>query len=246
MNRLFKLASMAAALVGAGAAAAAPINAIDPSLLTGNEVATFDDVAGGPAPGTNYDGVFVSGGAGFAERFAGQTRTTSGVFDVLSGAPSSGLALQVGAPGQNLNIFTHNGSQVLTGLGPVGFPGFDAIGEGSFAVLFSTDQSEFGFDLVGGDGGTAFVNFYRRDGSLIDAISLGGLSDKSYAFARDGGLLDIAGISIHNDDGGGIGFDNLRFNVKSNVNVPEPGALALAGMALAAAGVVSRRRKIRT
>ena len=48
----------------------------------------------------------------------------------------------------------------------------------SFAALFSTDQSEFGFDLVGGNGGDATVDFFRRDGSLIDRIVLSSLSNQ--------------------------------------------------------------------
>ena len=130
-----------------------PVAQVDPSTLTCDGTITFDDVAGGAAPGTNYDAVFESDGAVFAERFAGQTLSASGDFDVLSGTPTSPLTLQVGAANQNLNVFINGPSQVLTGLGPLGFPGFDAIGEGSFAVLFDFDQSEFGFDLVGGNGG---------------------------------------------------------------------------------------------
>ena len=212
-----------------------------------------DDVAGGGAPGTNYNAIFESGNATFAERFVGQTNTPAGNFDVLSGTPSASLSLALGATNQNLNIFVNASSQVLTGLGPLGFPSFDAIGEGSFAVLFDFDQSQFAFDLVGGNGGSAFVNFFRRDGSLIDSITLAGLSDQSYGFIREGNVEDIAGISIHNNDLAGIGFDNLRHDIEGvqdtpdddgpSTGVPAPASLALLGMALAAFGVVSRRTR---
>lgn len=139
-------------------------------------------------------------------------------------------------------MFFYSTSNVLTGLGPRGFPDFGAIGEGSFAVLFTSDQSEFGFQLVGGDGGNAYLKFFRRDGSLIDSIVVSGLANAFYGYSRDGGLKDIAGISIHNDDGGGIGFDNLKFDVKSTFGVPEPSTYTLLGVGMAALALVRRRR----
>lgn len=217
---------------------AAPVNVISAGSLTGTQVATFDDVAVG-----NFDGIFASGGVGFAERFSGQSLSTSGNFDILSGSPLPGLSLQVGAANQNLSTFLYGGSNVLTGLGIVGYPDLDSIGEGAFAALFSTDQSQFGFDLVGGNRGSATVDFFRRDGSLIQSIVLSGLSSQSYAFAREAGVFDIAGISIYNSDLGGIGFDNLRFDVASTgTPVPEPESLALIALALASMSLVRRRK----
>lgn len=229
-------------IAGPAVSLAAPINQVAYGSLTGTQTVTFDDVAGGAAPGTNYDGIMVSGGVSFGERFAGQTNTPSGVFDILSGTPTASLAVVAGAANQNLNVFVNGGSQVLTGLGPRAFPDFDAIGEGSIALLFTSDQSQFGFQLVGGNGGTATLGFYRRDGSLIEQIALTGLADLYYGFSRDGGVFDIAGVSIFNTDLGGIGFDNLKFDVPSGT-VPEPGTLALLGLGLAGFGLTRRRRK---
>jgi len=229
-----------------GFVSAAPINQVSPGTLTGGALITFDDVAGGGAPGTNYDGIFESGTAAFAERFVGQTLSSSGNFDVLSGTPSGPLALQLGAPGQNLNVFVNFSSQVLTGLGPLGFPNFDAIGEGSFAVLFDFDQSEFAFDLVGGNNGSATVEFFKRDGTLIDSITLSNLGSQSYGFQRDGSVKDIAGISIFNEDLGGIGFDNLRSDVAGvpgTPTVPEPASFVLLSLGLL--GVLVRRARAR-
>ncbi|WP_287076303.1 MULTISPECIES: PEP-CTERM sorting domain-containing protein [unclassified Microcystis] len=222
----------------------AAIMQVAPGTLTGTGLITFDDVAGGTAPGTNYNAIFESNGADFAERFVGQSLSFSGDSDILSGLPTGPLALQVGAANQNLNVWTYNTSQVLTGLGPKGFPGFDAIGEGSFAVLFDFDQSEFGFDLIGGDGGSATVNFFKRDGSLIDTITLSGLANTSYAFKQTSGIKEIAGISIYNTDPAGIGFDNLIHDVPRE-KVPEPasvlGLLALG--ALGAGSIIKRKLK---
>jgi hypothetical protein len=229
-------------------ALAAPVNQVPYASLTGTALITFDDVPGGGAPGTNYDGIFESGNAAFAERFVGQTLGASGPFDTLSGTPSAPLALQVGAPGRNLNVFVNAGSQVLTGLGNLGFPSFDAIGEGSFAVLFDFDQSQFGFQLVGGDSGTATVSFFARNGTLIDSVTLTGLADAFYGFSREGGVQDIAGISITNNDPAGVGFDNLLSDVQGvpgtpGDTIPEPGTLLLLGSGLAGLRLIRRRRQ---
>ena len=235
----------AVAALALPAMASAQISAVTYASLTGSQLVTFDDVPGGAAPGTNYDGIFFSNGVGFAERFVGQTLTDVGGFDKLGttvGGPT--LALQVGAAGRNLNVFVNNSTQVLTGLGSVGFPSFDAIGEGSFAALFSSGQSQFGFQLVGGNGGNANIGFYRGDGSLIQTIVVSGLADTFYGFARNGGVQDIRGISIWNDDLGGIGFDNLKFDVRSvGGNVPEPATWALMIGGFGMAGTALRRRR---
>lgn len=215
-------------------AQAAAINQVSSGALTGTGLITFEDVAVG-----NFDSIFESDGASFAERFVGQTLSYSGDFDVLSGSPSGSLTLMAGLAAENLSTIDHAGSRVLTGNGPVGYPAGESIGEGSFAVLFDYDQSEFGISIVGGNGGSATIGFYRRDGSVIDTLSLSGLAEATYGFQRDGGVNDIAGIAIWNLDGAGVGFDNLIHDVPGvegpgNQPVPEPatvvGAFALAAL----------------
>lgn len=225
---------------------AAPVNQVAYGSLTGTEIVDFDDIAGGPAPGTNYDSVFVSHGVTFGERFVGQTLTAAGNFDQLGGSPSAPLTLMAGAAGQNLNVFLNGSSNVLTGLGSLGFPSFDAIGEGSIALTFSSDQSEFGFQLVGGNLGNAHIDFFRANGSLVDSLTVSGLTDSFYGFSRDAGVKDIRGISIWNDDAGGIGFDNLKHDVISVVpTIPEPSTYSLLLAGVAALGALARRRRVR-
>ena len=195
-----------------GAASVGLISVVDPSTLNCMQTTTFDDIAGGPAPGANYDVVLPSVGVFFGERFAGQTLSYNGDFDVITGSPSGPLNLLAGAAGQNLNVFNY-ATNVLTGLGPFGFPDFDAIGEGSVAMYFSAPQSEISFSLVGGDNGSATLSFYRLDGTLIDTVVLSALSNQAYGFVRAGGLQDISGVVIQNDDPAGIGLDDVCHDV---------------------------------
>jgi hypothetical protein len=243
IKRIFQFAGLVALmLMFATSVGAAPINQVPYASLTGAEVITFDDIVGSGGAGTNYNATFVSGGAGFGERFAGQTLGAAGDFDTLSGSPSAGLNTLAGAPNQNLDVLIFGGTNVMTGLGNLGYPNFGAVGEGSFAVVFSTDQSEFGFQLVGGNGGSATVDFFARDGRLIAEIVVNNLADDFYGFSRDGGIKDIAGITITNTDPAGIGFDNLKHDVKTDVGTaPEPATIGLLGLALLCM-VYARRR----
>ena len=131
-NRLPLLGS-GTAMPGGTPSSVTPVDsmivAVDPSSVPCILMAAFDDVLGGETPGTNYDGFVWSGGLKFAERFMGQTVSYSGDFDVVSGTPISPLTLQVGTPGQNLDVFAYT-TNVLAGLGHLGYPDLDAIGEG--------------------------------------------------------------------------------------------------------------------
>lgn len=221
-------------------ALADPVNQVAPGTLGVPVSSNFEDVPTGGGSGTNYDGIVTSGTGMFAERFLGQTLTESPAnFDMLSGAPSNPLTLQIGAASQNLSTLQF-GTNILTGLGPLGFPSGDAIGEGSIALLFPSPQFELGFDIVGTNVGSATVNFFRADGSLIHTIVLSGLADGSFAFRREGNVTDIAGISVHNDDPAGVGYDNFRFNPQQQEVVPEPASVLL--LAAGAFGLVATRR----
>ncbi len=198
-------------------ASAAPINPTAYGSLTSAALIDFESLAPGPFPGVSIDGVLVQTGASFAERFAGQTLGTSGTFDTLSGTPTGPLSLVAGAPGQNL-VAADAGGIGIAGLGPLGYPDLSANGEGSIAMLFDVDTSEVGFEVRGVDAGTMTLGFYRRDGSLIDTLNFA-LFNGFFGFTRDGGLADIAGVTITNDDVEGVGLDNFVFQP-----IPEPGS----------------------
>jgi len=217
--------------LGAGAT---PIDLTPYASLSVTGLEDFESLAAPPYPGAPFDGVVDLDGSAYAERFAGQTLGASGLFDTLSGLPSGPLSLVAGAASQNLVAATL-GSVGVSGLGAAGFPAEDANGEGAFSILLDVDSAEFGIEILGANAGTATFDFYRRDGSLIESVTLTGLSDGLYGFAREGGEIDIAGVSITNDDPAGIGFDNVRFAV------PEPGSAGLLALGLLGTGLAARR-----
>lgn len=184
---------------------------IDTSLVSCSAPVTFSDLDGGEPPGTNYDGVLSSGGLLFSERFDGQSVAFTDGFDVVAGVPSNPLQPMSGETGQNLDVFDYAGN-VLSGLGPIGFPDIDAIGEGSIAIYFVAAQSKVRFSLVGGNGGSATLTFYRRDGSRIDELGVSNLADGPQAFGTLDESYSIAGILIQNTDASGIGVDDICYD----------------------------------
>ncbi len=235
--RVQVLAIAVAAGVATQAGATGFISEVDPGTLTTNTLEDFESLIGGGAPGTNYDSVISLSGISFGERFDGQGITDTGGFDSVPGLPTGPLTLVAGAAGQNLHVITAGGSNVLDGLGAAGFPNLGAIGEGAIAILFDSDQFEFGLTLAGVGPGASVVefDFYARDGSLIESTSLFPISSGAIAFRRAGDVEDIAGVVMTNLDPSGLAIDNVRFNVV----IPTPGSLTLLAIAVLAA----RRRR---
>lgn len=235
--RLHCMAVALSTAVVASASGAPFVSQVDPGTLSTNVVEDFESLVGGPNPGTNYDNIISMSGISFGEMFAGQTLGFNGLYDVITGSPSGPLTLVAGLPNQNLHIISAGGSNVLDGLGASGWPNQSAIGEGAVAVLFDQDQYEFGLTLAGVGPGSSVVDFqfYARDGTLLDTISLNPTASGAMAFRRTGSVTDLAGVVITNVDPGGLAFDNFRF-----YQVPTPGSLSLLALAFAAA---SRRRR---
>ena len=214
--------------------------------LSGNGRIDFDSHAtGGPA--TNYNGIIDLDGASFAEQFLGQSLSVLGTSDVLSGTPTGAPTLVSGVAGENLVVLDDPSfGTVLGGLGPEGFAaGFDAYGEGAVAILFDNEQAEFGFGYVGGDLGLAVIEFWGSDGSLLgtfDDVSVPLELAIGFQSLDDSGALlnNIAGVSIYNTDKGGIGFDNIIFNIPGNT-VSAPGTILLFGLGLIGLGCAKRK-----
>jgi hypothetical protein len=245
MNTKFIAGILFAGCLNAGYASAYIIDA-DYGDLSGNGRIDFDSLATGGAA-TNYNGIIDLDGASFAEHFSGQTLGMSGMSDVLSGTPAGPLILTPGLPSANLAAIDDPlWGNVLVGLGPLGFDqGEVAYGEGAVAILFDNEQGEFGFEYVGGDLGLAVVEFWGNDGSLLGTFdNLAVPLELSIGFQSldDNGALvnNISGVSIYNTDKGGIGFDNIIFNIPGNT-VSAPGTILLFGLGLIGLGCAKRK-----
>ncbi|MDZ4375232.1 MAG: PEPxxWA-CTERM sorting domain-containing protein [Phenylobacterium sp.] len=257
MNHRWTTAAVAALSIslalGAGGSAQAAVSVAAYDAGADNLI-DFDDVTGAFFPGVSYDGILVSGGASFAERFVGQALSFSGDLDVLSGAPTGPLTLQTGAAGQNLAVGMDNGANGLLPCGALGCATGAGYGEGAFAVLFAGPVSYFGFQQFFSDGGVSgltTVDFFNLDGDLIDRVSV--TSSGAVAFQRDGGIKDIAGVSVFTGDPGGLAYDSFIFDTPGSGGgtpggggvgaIPEPSTWALMIGGFGLAGAALRRRR---
>ena len=183
--------------------------------------------AGGPAAG-----FLLQPGAVYGERFAGQTLSTAGGFDALTGTPTNPLTLLFNPVlADNIGIFPLPGS--LVAFGALAVPG-----TGALSVLLGLDTDIFGLDVAGASGGSFTAQFFARDGSLLGAITQSGITNRFYGFRATGGDR-IAGVSLTNIDSNGIAYDNVTFN-----RIPEPAVLALLGLGLAGIGYKRHHARI--
>lgn len=223
------------------------------ALLQGATV-TFEDLGTAAPQGSLLEGLVSSGGVLFGERFAGQElalrlaprpgAVAQDWFDDLSfGTPLAGLQLLAGAAAANLGIYDYGDGErhALAGIGPQHPDGSDPFGFGAISARFAAPVSALGLQIREAHGGQAWLALYREDGSLIERLTLNGLTDGLYAWSRSDGSADIAGFSLSNADAWyGIAIDNL---VIGSV-VPEPAQAWLLAAGLLGIGLqrAARRR----
>lgn len=151
-------------------------------------------------------------GANFAERFFGQELTIDQRPDfkneILSATATNPLTLHVDPATGNLFVgdFGDPGGPALFGQVE------GSVGEGAMAALFDQDHKAIAFDVVGANGGPATLYFFSRNGTFLGEAAIQILGNVRYAFQRVSGATDIAGFSIYNLDGAGIGIDNVAFD----------------------------------
>jgi hypothetical protein len=185
---------------------------------------TFDTLPPRREPGIAFDAPMRMGRAWLGQHFEGQTLQPQNGFDRLSGAPLSPLSLRTGPTHRNLSVAQHQGfeSNALFPLGDTGFPALDARGEGALAILFDHDQwaialrvhSDYAAPLGGAPKpGHVTLHLYTRQGALIArhrAALETGITE--IGLRRLGGVPDIAGVTLTNDDPGGIAIDDILYH----------------------------------
>ncbi len=195
----------------AALACGARVCIVDPETLSLPRQITFDTAPSGQGPGYLFDDLLILDGAGFGERFAGQTLNGSDTHDGITGAALRPLTLLAGAAGQNLSVVAFMGISVLNGYGPRGYPHRDGQGEGAIAILFDDDQSEISIHFRGGESGSADALFLDRSGGVLARVPITPLGETVVGFARAGTVQDIAGIVLTNTDPQGLAIDTIRF-----------------------------------
>lgn len=239
---------------GAVAAQAAIVNIGAADFVFSAGQITFSEAA----IGTRNPSFAVTGSltVGFGSLFTGQSfgavgtdcPTDTAAQGCVIGLPAGpSLALDGTTGGTRISEDgVHPGSPVLSGTPFL---------NGSIAMLFSTDQA--GITLDGGFFnaiGSTRVSAYGRDGSLLGFITNTATGVETLRLGTDDGASLIAGllISLVAPEEAGFSIDNIRFGaVRADVpdrpdppggQVPEPGSLALAGLALLGLAAARRRR----
>lgn len=191
---------------------------VNPDSLSLMRIITFEDQHATMGPGHLINGSLTLKGAAFSERFVGQAIEFNGDHDRVTGPATNSLTLKLGDAKQNISLVIMSQNRVLNGYGPTGFPRRNAQGEGAIAVLFEQDQAAIAFDVRGGENGSAFVQFLRRDGSVIAQNTIRQLGEYAVGFHRKDDVPDIAGFVLMNSDPQGLAIDNIRFDQPANLS----------------------------
>lgn len=219
---------------GAFTAAAGLITFSEFAMGTVNpHYAPADYGGGGGLPSVDFDGYFLGQSVSATPGIDCPGAAPSGC---IVGTPSGPLSLDAAAP----NTFIASDPSTPTTPTLSGSPLYN----GSIAILFDTDVAGVGLSagFFNAAGGTA-IKAYDRTGALLGSVVNTGTGIEFLGLVTDDGLAHIAGLgfSLVGDEPFGYVIDNLRFGLPGQINVPEPGTLALFG--LGALGFMRARRR---
>ena len=176
-------------------------------------------------------GTIVTGvNASFAQRFAGQTVSGTGI----TGSPNNPLALS--AAGQiDVDFFNPGVSAASNSL--LSQPGNMA----PLSVLLGGNADSITFTSGSFEGGTVFADFFSSTGALVATRSFTGNGYSVYSFS---GLGTFRGITFRNNtDSFGVRFQNFSYNsVTGGGGIPEPASWAMMIAGFGLAGTAMRRR----
>lgn len=187
------------------------------------EVIDFDSLNGMSYTTLSENGIT------FGEKLVGQITTddpTVGLpppTDIVSGIPnipltmdnsiSADISLEIfDRDPTNRNIIAGNNSN-------------ESIGEGALTVLYEFDQSVISFDIANGDSHFFDIQFFDRNGNLLDDLRVPvdqGSSGVRASLIFSSPSANIAAITIDNsgtETGGGL-FDNFRYSSAAPINTP--------------------------
>ena len=168
-------------------------------------------------------------GASFAQTFAGQTVSGTGI----TGSPSSPLALQ---PAGTLLVAAWDPGVSPSSNSILSQPG----NQGPLSMLLDSDADNITFTSGSADGGDSIsLRFFDANGTLVDSLTP--TLSPDYAIYSFSGLPVFRGLTIFNDnDEAGLRFQNISYNAVAAT--PEPAYLPLAGLLLIGLRFVRRKR----
>ena len=168
-------------------------------------------------------------GASFAQTFAGQTVSGTGI----TGSPSSPLALQ---PAGTLLVAAWDPGVSPSSNSILSQPG----NQGPLSMLLDSDADNITFTSGSADGADSIsLRFFDANGDPVDSLTP--TLSPDYAIYSFSGLPVFRGLTIFNDnDEAGLRFQNISYNAVAAT--PEPAYLPLAGLLLIGLRFVRRKR----
>jgi len=163
----------------------------------------------------NIDGTFDINVGTAGETFLGQSVSEASGWDIVSGTPTNPLT--IAASTDEIQVYSYT-----RGLSVIGLTG-GTVGLGAVSILFDNDHSELGLAILGANQGDVTFQFFDRAGASVDtAVVTTTVFDSDFTLISDAG--NFAGVTITNNDGAGVTFDDLRLGQGV---APQPSAPAV-------------------